>query len=469
MKKVEAEKPTAEELAERMKAFAISYYLISIRNDRDAYYALTPEDLKRFPSCIYGIFVNQIMDGNLDKVDELIASMEPDSYFQLAMQLVHPRTTMPRFLELVRIFKERKLYISQVILTAGRPFLLNGFFDFTRLGMFLERDRERFIENLQVLYEQSTAPDIYTLCLAEYYYQQNRVFDAEVLVSRTIKEFDKAKDSRLLFVALYLQSKILLVHGKIVDAGSYVKNIRKFVKKKGETEFSCNIDAAEMMTALYEGNLEAVDDWLATNAPDEFANFSMLDLYRYMVKIRCYIVKQEYAAVKALAEKLRPLLEDGHRKMDLCELDLLLSVCFYRSGEKEAAFDALERALKIVRRFKFYRLVADEGYALLYLLIDYIKAKGKTEFLLKLIEMTRSMAIRHPLYLKPDYKIKVKFTKIEVNVLKLLEQGKTIEELSRYLLVSDNTVKFHLKDIYKKLNVNTAHQAVWTARISGVI
>lgn len=469
MKKAESDKPTAEELAERIKSFAVSYYLISIRNDRDAYYSLTSEDLKRVPNCIYGVFINLIIDGNLDKADELIASMEPDSYFQLSMQLVHPRTTIQRFLELVRIFKERNLYVGQVILTAGRPFILNGFFDFTRLGMFLERDSERFIDNLKVLYEPSSAPDIYTVCLAEYYYQQNRVFDAEVLVSRTIKEFDKAKDSRLLFVALYLQSKILLVHGKIVDTGSYVKTIRKFVKKKGEMEFSCNIDAAETMTALYEGNLEAVADWLGTNAPDELNNFNMLDLYRYMVKIRCYIVNQKYTAVTALAEKLRPLLEDGHRRMDLCELDLLLSVCFYRTGEKEAAFAMLERALKVVHRFKYYRLVADECYAVLYLLIDYIKEKGKSEFLLNLVEMTRSMAIRHPLYLKPDYKIKVNFTKMKVNILKLLEQGKTIEEISRYLLVSKDTVKFHLKDIYKKLNVSTASQAVWIARISGLI
>ena len=73
----------------------------------------------------------------------------------------------------------------------------------------------------------------------------------------------------------------------------------------------------------------------------------MLDLYRYMVKIRCYIVQEEQSTAIALIEKLRPQLEDGHCHMDLCELDLLLSEAVWSCGKKDLALVSLARALKL--------------------------------------------------------------------------------------------------------------------------
>ena len=307
------------------------------------------------------------------------------------------------------------------------------------------------------------------MCLAEYYYQKDRLFDAEVIVSRIIKEFNNDKEQRLLFVSLSLQAKIMMAQGKTVSVRSYIKNIRGLVRKNGEAEFSFNIDAAEVKLAFYEGNHTVIANWLKNDAPDEFADFNMLDLFRYMVKMRCYILNQKYTAVVALAEKLRPLIEAGKRHMDLCELDLILAIAFYRAKENQLAFEALSRSLKIARRRHYYRLIADEGEAILRLLIDYVKQYGETPFLMKLIESTRKMAINHPLYLKACYKNGVTFTQMEIDVLKLIEQGKSKEEISEYFFISTNTVKYHFKNIYAKLEASSAHQAVWEARVLGII
>lgn len=137
--------------------------------------------------------------------------------------------------------------------------------------------------------------------------------------------------------------------------------------------------------------------------------------------------------------------------------------------KKNWLFESLEKVFKISRRYKYYRLLADEGTALLPLLIEYIKEKGESVFLLKLLEITRTMAIYHPLYLKAIYKNKATFSKMEINILKLLEQGKYKDEIAGYFFISENTVKYYLKKIYAKLGVRSAHHAVWEARISGII
>ncbi len=458
-----------EELARRIASFLNGYYLIDIWKDRESYYALTPEDFKAYPGCICGLFVIHIMSGELKEAGELLQMFEEEHFIRLAMELVFPMTTPGRIIEIVKTMKRKDIHIPQVQITAGRPSVLNGVGDFTRFAPFLKRNAERFIAGMRHIYDETVIDAMYNLALAEWYYQQNQIMDAGLLVTRTLRAFDNDQQRRLLFVALYLQSKLQFASGKMGNAGSYIRNIRRFVRTAGEQEFSYNIDAAEAYTALYDGNYEFLTRWLAGNAPDELADFCMLDLYRYMVKIRCYIVYRKDMAVIALVERLRPLLQEGGRIMDLCELDLLLAISFFRAGEKDLAFTALERSLKIAKRRGFYRLVVDEGAGVLPVLAAYVKKKGETPFLVKLVEGARDMAYWYPLYLKPVNKGGATFSRIEVGVLKFLEQGCTKEEIADFYFVSVNTVRFHVKNIYRKLEASSVHQAVWEARLLGII
>ena len=63
--------------------------------------------------------------------------------------------------------------------------------------------------------------------------------------------------------------------------------------------------------------------------------------------------------------------------MDLCEMDLLLAMSLYLSGNKEKAFEVFKRALKLVSMYRYYRAVADEGSVMLSLFLDYVKPYGR--------------------------------------------------------------------------------------------
>lgn len=463
---------SAEELQRRTLSFLKNYFLIDEHNDRESYYALTPADIKKYPYTACGIALNLFIDGELTKADRFIDALPDEgeyTYMKIGLKIVNPRITWKEFIDTLKFLRASNLSVGFVTLTAGRPAILNGFNDFSRIGPFLKKHKTEFVENLSCLYEPSVCPSIYNQCLAEYYYQINRLIDAEVLVSRTIKEFNKESEHRLLFTALYLQTKIFIAYGRTVDPESYIKHIQRYIEETGTAEFSYNLDSAEVMTAFYEGERKIISSWFKNNAPDEYGNFNMLDTYRYLVKMRCYIITNNYTSLIALAEKLRPLLEEGRRHMDLCEIDLLLSIAFYRAEKKELAIEAFDRAIKIARRRRYYRLIADEGCAVLNVLIDYIKQKGESEFLMELLEMTRNMAISHPRYLKAELKNDATFNQKEVEILKLLEQGKSRDEIAEYFFISENTVNFHVKKLYLKLEATSVTQAVWNARVLGII
>lgn len=59
-------------------------------------------------------------------------------------------------------------------------------------------------------------------------------------------------------------------------------------------------------------------------------------------------------------------------------------------------------------------------------------------------------------------------SKREQEVLHLLCEGRSYKEMARRLYVSTNTIRFHLKNIYKKLEVQSRHEAVVKAARVGI-
>ena len=53
-----------------------------------------------------------------------------------------------------------------------------------------------------------------------------------------------------------------------------------------------------------------------------------------------------------------------------------------------------------------------------------------------------------------------KLTQREIEVLKALSEGNSYKEIANILFISHETVKKHLKNIYRKLNVKNKIQAI---------
>lgn len=458
-----------EELSRKQLEFSHTYFLIDMYREREKFYALTEDDFKQYPYLLSGKYICLICDARLDEAKTLLNSIPKNNPLYLAFEVINPEITWKKFIDDLNEIKNIFGMLPNVIFTGGRPFLLNGFNDFTRIGPFLEKFKDSFIDHINALYSSQITPIMYNLCLAEYYYQQDKLVDAEMLVTKTINEFENYGESRLLFVSLYLQVKIFRAEGVEIKSESLITEIQKRVTEFGNLEFSYNLQAVDIVGAFYDGNYKKMNKWLLEDAPDEYANFNMVDLYRYFVKLRCYLIKDNHVAIIALAEKLRPLLIRGKRHMDLCELNLILAMSFYSMNNKEQALVYFDKCMKIAKRRKYYRLIEDEGERALVLLLEYIKVKGINPFLKQLVEGARKIAKDYPLYLKKYYGINSSFTQLEKDILTFLEMGKTKEEIAERFFISVNTVKFHTKKIYNKLNASNSAEAVWIARKLGII
>jgi LuxR family maltose regulon positive regulatory protein len=223
---------------------------------------------------------------------------------------------------------------------------------------------------------------------------------------------------------------------------------------------------------MYDGDYAKVTRWMREAAPDEYGKFCMLDTFRYMVKMRAYLIQGKYLAITILANRLLPLLEAGKRYMDVCELRIIWAMSDYADDRKAEAMMHMDKVMELAETYRYDRLLADEGQRMLELLKLYRKKQDKTcskEYLERVIGLTDRIAATHPRYLKTQLPEQPALTDTEMRVLRLLGELKTNAEIAVLTGMAEETAKKHCKHIFTKLEVKNRHQAVDKAIEYGLI
>ena len=390
-------------------------------------------------------------------------------YFCLTAQLVMPYISDNEFFHVVATMQRVNIsQIQSLTLSASRPSILNGFRDFTRYGKELIRYRETITNMVRMLYGES-GNGVFEIALAEWHYQINDSFRALLLVTGTIPMMENVQDMQCLFVAMALQMKILLLNGQSQAAQPLVEKIRERIKKTGWEELTNSLNALGAWAACYDGNQDIVQEWLDTLAPDETKELYMMDMYAYLVKIRCYLMTGKYMLAIIFAKQLIPILKKGYRHMDVCECYMLSAIACCKAGALEDMCAELEEALKIAQKYQYIRLLADEGAYMVKMLTIYHKRKESNVFTEKILLLAGEVAKRLPDYLKSAEEYFEPLTVTEKQVLGLMAQGLSYQEIGKMTGKKVGTVKFHSAGIFRKLQVKNRQQAVNRANEIGLI
>lgn len=154
-------------------------------------------------------------------------------------------------------------------------------------------------------------------------------------------------------------------------------------------------------------------------------------------------------------------------------------------GNGQPALDDLDQALSLALPEEIIRVFVGEGSPTAALLREYLDRAGqsdaaKTAFVLKLLEAFPSLGLADaaapaanalPAREGPSepQALLEPLTGRELDVLRLIAGGLTYEEIDGRLVISLNTVRFYVKEIYSKLQVNNHTHAVKAARIPGLL
>jgi LuxR family maltose regulon positive regulatory protein len=346
------------------------------------------------------------------------------------------------------------------VFCSNKPSVINGIRDFTRYSRFLEL-MEKPLKNMLYDIYGSSCLGIYDVSLAEYYYQQNRCYDALALVEGVINSLQQRGNPAVLQAALFVQLCVLVAKGQITELQSYIDEFELRIQKVNYSLYPNYISSLRIWCDIYVGNYSRCEEWLNKDSPIDTEDFTIMDIFNVMVKLRVYLQLGKYYLLISAVIRLIPRLESWHRDMDLCEANLLYAMALFSDNNLKKAYDVLDSILPLVRRRGYFRLVADEGQKMYQMLRSYKKDRNiSDDFLDMLITLSKETGLMYPDYLKKISTNYPKLTDTEKNVLILMAQEHSNSEIADYMNVSINTIKFHSKNIFQKLNVSNRHQAI---------
>ncbi len=240
--------------------------------------------------------------------------------------------------------------------------------------------------------------------------------------------------------------------GEKEKAFEMVYRLKAYYKDFKISRISLFFDALEMELCQREGNYEKVFRWLkeTQNTFDKISGLS--DINPYFTYLRALILQKDYlTAQKALTEKEEILRGEG-RFGELITVLLLSALVQKHLGMEDRALDCLREAVALAAPEGYERLFLDEGSELLELVI--MVRDTAPDFIDRICSsgVNKMNSLTNPL------------RKRELEILKLIADGLSNDEIAEILFITTGTVKWHINNMFSKLGVNKRTQAVVKAR-----
>jgi LuxR family maltose regulon positive regulatory protein len=152
----------------------------------------------------------------------------------------------------------------------------------------------------------------------------------------------------------------------------------------------------------------------------------------------------------------------------LIKVYILRAVVEEMQKKSQTAKDYIERAIALGEPEGFIRIYVEEGPVIERLLKGLIVAGSKSNYIRQLVKAFNSTpgpdrSDRFPSGLSEP------LSEREQQVLRLLQTHLSQREIADELCVSVNTIRFHAKNIYRKLEAHERSEAVGKAKAAGLL
>jgi LuxR family maltose regulon positive regulatory protein len=231
--------------------------------------------------------------------------------------------------------------------------------------------------------------------------------------------------------------------------------------------------AQQVVLALARGDAAAASQALAqagldVDAPISHAREALhIAHLRLLYYLGCQALQSSHL-VQALdlAGRLLASAEPAGRMGRVIETLALRALIYQAQGDDRRALDNLGRALALAEPEGYLRLFVNEG-APMACLLEAARERGlQPVYASKLLAAFPGEPDAAPL---PHPDLVELLTERELEVLRLMAQDLTYEQVAQRLVVSVNTVRFHVKGLYGKLGVEKRAAAVDKARTLGLL
>ena len=359
----------------------------------------------------------------------------------------------------------RKVYIEVIKQASGNTF--STILATVNLGQIQESENqlhqaaETYRCSLQLLSAQGppNASEEF-IGLARIFYEWNDLDAAEQYGQQSLqlaRQYDRAVD-RFIICEVFL-ARLKLARRDVAGAAAMLAETEQSVRQNNFVHRMPEVAAAQVLTFLGQGDVAAAA---------HVAQAHDLPLSQ----ARVHLAQGDPTAALAVLEPYRRRVEERAWADEQLKTMILQAVAFDALGERAKAVEVLDAALALAEPGGFIRIFVDEGAPMARLLYEACSRgvhAGYVRQVLAAYPVDGTDEDAPPTTPAAGTRLAEPLSARELEVLPLIADGLTNQEIAVRLYLSLHTVKAHARNIYAKLGVSSRTQAVARGRALGLL
>jgi LuxR family maltose regulon positive regulatory protein len=311
----------------------------------------------------------------------------------------------------------------------------------------------------------------------------NRLDEALKLALQAVRLNEQTETIVSLYLGYTVLMRVYLARGELDAARSAFQHAEAAVTK---TYGQYRLDAFLIV--------EWVQFWLVSGAPDRAIHWaqelaeqasvpSPLARERQDVaRARILLAQKRPTEALSLLEPLHVIVEQQERLSHVIEMKVLQTLAYQMLDQEQEALSVLSQAVHLAKPEGYIRCFVDEGApmaALLSRLWEQERKQGPTPYLDTVLaafapsprndKAETGLTGGSDHQYEPMSPLLEPLSERELEVLRLMEQGASNQEIAENLVLALSTVKSHVRNILSKLGASNRTQAVRLARTLGLL
>ena len=296
-------------------------------------------------------------------------------------------------------------------------------------------------------------------------------------VLQGIEQSKRWPDERLIFGTVML-ARITNARGDVDGARRALEEAAAIEKQLQFTRFRSNMPPVAAYRAriqLAHGEVAAAARWAREQGLAPHDEVSFQHEVEYLTLARLLIAQNQADNALGLLNRLRPAADAGGRGYRAIEAQVLQALALHAQRKTPDALEVLEDALRRAEPERLIRLFLEEGLPmarLLYLATTQEIVPDFARTLLGAFSETSEVVDEENGQQEQagiQSELIEPLTERELEVLMLIAEDLTNQEISDRLFISINTVKTHVRNVYGKLGTSRRARAVSQAHALGLL
>ncbi len=248
-------------------------------------------------------------------------------------------------------------------------------------------------------------------------------------------------------------ARLMLAQGDVSGAMAALAEAEAFARQHNFLFRLPDVAAAQVLALLRQGKLTAAA---------QLAEKHDLPISR----ARVCLAQGDTCGALALLDPLRQQMAAKGWHDERLQIMILQALVLRAQGETDTAVHLLGEALALAEPGGFIRIFVDEGAPMAQLLAETAVRPMMPDYCGQLLAVFKAegQQIAHDPEPSPAQSLIDPLTQRELEILTLIAAGLKNKEIAEQLVISLNTVLYHIKNIYSKLGVNKRTLAIAKAK-----